>query len=251
MFVRFHYGAGYKSVHLLFAVCLLSLSASASAASLSYTGFLSSPESDAQFTFTLQSANTVTFQTWGFGGGINAAGQIIPAGGFDPLIALFSGSTAAIVTDGLGDPYADADNLVNGPSADPTAISFVGNCPPAGTVAIGVNSDCGDDFMLVHLSAGTYTISLSDASYVPAAVYDNGTLGEGFIDLTGGAFQTCDSTDGSCITPDASYALDIVSPGLTPEPSAWSLLGIGLAALAGMKQLKKRRETPNSIGGNI
>jgi hypothetical protein len=42
------------------------------------------------------------------------------------LIALFNGSgpTAAIVTDGSGNPLADADNLVNAP------WSYVGNCPP-------------------------------------------------------------------------------------------------------------------------
>jgi hypothetical protein len=251
MLARFRNGEGCKFAHLFFAVCLLSVSASAS--SISYQGTLSSPETDAEFTFALKSAGVVTFQTWGFGGGTNASNQIVAPGGFDPLIALFSGlgPTATIVTDGLGDPFADADNLVNGPLIDPTLISYVGNCPPAGEVAIGVDNDCGDDLMQVSLSAGTYTLTLSDANYIPNALYDLGTLSEGYSDLTAGVFQTCDSTDGSCITPNGNYAVDIVSSGLAvaPEPSALSLLGIGLAALAGLKQLKNRRKAPNSIGG--
>jgi len=214
--------------------------------SLSFTGTLDTPESVFEQGFTLSSEDTIFFQTWGFGGGINAAGQTIPAGGFDPMIALFAGTglNAAIVTDGGGNPIADGDSLSNPP------WSFVGNCPAAGTVAIGVNNDCGDDDIQVALPAGTYTLLLTDANYTPNAVYDNGTLSEGFTDFTDGVFQTCD-TDGSCIAPNGNFAVDIVSsqPGLTsisPEPSALSLLGLGFAALAGLKQFGKRRSPPTN-----
>lgn len=227
-------------------LCLFAASAlGLSAESLSYTGTLSSPEIAFQTTFTLPAAGSVTFQTWGFGGGINAAGQVIPAGGFDPLIALFSGSgpTANIVVDGSSNPLADADNLSNPP------WSFVGNCPPAGTVAIGSNNDCGDDFMQTPLPAGTYTLLLTDANYIPQAIFDNGTLSEGFVDLTGGVFQTCDPGSGACINPNGNYAVDIVSDqqiltSTTPEPSTFLLLCSGLALLAGAKLLNPRRIPP-------
>src|SRR5580704_9063053 len=89
----------------LFLATFFLLSAPASAGPvdfLSYTGDLSTPQSILEATFTLPASDTVTFQAWGFGGGTNAAGAVIPAGGFDPLIALFSGfgPTATIVTDG-------------------------------------------------------------------------------------------------------------------------------------------------------
>ena len=72
-------------------------------------------------TFTLTSQNFVTFQTWSFGGGTNAAGTVIPAGGFDPLISLFAGPAAtATIYVVTGNPVADADNLLNPP------WSFVG-----------------------------------------------------------------------------------------------------------------------------
>ena len=233
---------GRTSVFLLSVVCLLTATAKGGPiSSLSYTGTLASPESVFETTFTLTASDTITFQTWGFGGGTNAAGQVISAGGFDPLIALFNGPvpTATIYVDGSGNPLADADNLLNPP------WSFVGNCPPAGTVAIGVNSDCGDDFMQVALSAGTYTLLLSDANYIPDAVYDNGALSEGFTDLTAGQIQTCDAGDNTCISPNGNYAVDIVSTKAdltpTPEPRGLSPLCVSLAALVGLKQLRKRR----------
>jgi hypothetical protein len=205
-------GVCLKCGFLLSVVCLLSATASGSSGYLSYTGTLGSAQSVFEVTFTLTVSDTVTVQTWGFGGGTNAAGQVISAGGFDPLIALFKGSvtTATMYVDGSGNPLADAANLIN------ASWSYVGNCPAARTVFIGANMDCGDVKMQVALPAGTYTLVLTDANYQPAAIYDNGTLSEGFTDLTEGVFQTCD-TDGSCITPSGHYGVDIVSTksGLT------------------------------------
>jgi hypothetical protein len=178
------------------AICLLSATASGQVSTLSYTGTLGTPQSVFEVTFTLAASDTVTFRTWGFGGGTNAAGQVISAGGFDPLIALFTGpvATATMYLDGSGNPVADADNLLNAP------WSYVGNCPAAGTVAIGANHDCGDDLMQVALPAGTYTLLLTDANYQPGAIYDGGAQ-----------FQTCDPSANVCINPDGHYAVDIIS----------------------------------------
>jgi hypothetical protein len=230
-------------------LCLLAATAvGLSAESLSYTGTLNTPQDVFATTFTLTATDTVTFQTWGFGGGTNAAGTAIPAGGFDPLITLFSGTglSATMVVDGSNNPLANADNLYNPP------WSFVDNCPAAGTVAIGGNNDCGDVLMQAVLGAGTYTLVLTDANYIPFAVYDPTVpLSGGFSDLTGGAFQTCDPVADACITPNGNYAVDIVSAqsDLTtpiPEPSTLPLLCIGLAVLAGAQLLNKRRMSPHA-----
>lgn len=151
---------------------------SLSAGSLPFTGTLSSAGSVFEDTFTLTAADTVTVQTWGFGGGSNAAGQAILAGGFDPLIALFSGSS-------------------------PTAAM-------AETSAIGTDNDCGDDYMQMGLPAGTCTLVLSDANYIPEAVFDN-TLSRkdswisqaGFSDPLSG----CDVNRKAAIGPDACRTL--------------------------------------------
>jgi hypothetical protein len=223
-------------------LCLLAAAAvSLSAESLSYVGTLGSPESAFETTFTLSANDTVTLQTWGFGGGTNAAGESIAAGGFDPLISLFDGpiSSATMAVDLSSNPLADSDALNNPP------WSYVSNCPPAGTVTIGSSSDCGDDYMQVSLLAGTYTLVLTDAGYSPLAIYDNGALSEGFSDLTGGVFQTCDAGSVNCISPNGNYAVDIVSnqPDLvvTPEPATLTLLSAGLAVLAGFRRSNNRR----------
>jgi hypothetical protein len=192
--------------------------------SVSYTGTFSTPEDDWMVPVTLTSPGNITLQTYGFGGGTNAAGTLIAAGGFDPFVGLFQGTGAtALFLDGT------ADNLSNYPS-EPSA------CPPAGLVTIGsVAGQCGDvQLVFTGLAAGTYTVLLSDANYVPNAVYEAiGYLGDGFSDLTGGSlpFQTCyDPTD--CNTDSTNWALDVTTAGTTssstPEPASFLLVGPAL-----------------------
>lgn len=107
-------------------------------------------------------------------------------------------------------------------------------CPPAGTVAVGgVANQCGDvNLQFTGLAAGTYTVLLTDGEYISNAVFESSPafLGDGFTDLTGGAFQTCvDAND--CNTDTANWALDISAPAgsSVPEPSPIALAAIGLA----------------------
>jgi hypothetical protein len=240
--------AGFEGWLALLICPLVLFPVPANGSAFYFTGTLATPESVFETVFTLPSSSVVTFQTWGFGGGMNAGGQVIPAGGFDPLISLFAGpvATATMYVDSSGNPLADADNLLNPP------WSYVGNCPPAGTVAIGSDNDCGDDFMQALLPAGTYTLVLTDANYIPNAIYDNGVLSEGFTDFTAGVFQTCDPVSNACITPNGNYAVDIISTsGFTPEPGALSLVAVGLAALGGLKQFRKRRQSSHAKGEHL
>lgn len=59
----------------------------------SFVGSLDSsdPNSFALFPVTLAAAGALHIQTWGYGGGINAAGTMIAGGGFDPYVSLFAG----------------------------------------------------------------------------------------------------------------------------------------------------------------
>jgi hypothetical protein len=216
-------------------IALATLLPLAKADTVSYTGTLASSSDVFETTLTLGTAGSVVLQTFGFGGGVNGAGTTIAAGGFDPLVGIFSGTGAGatVVTDAASNAYITSDLLTN-------YGSFMG-CPPAGTVNLG-GAICGDITMSLSLAAGTYTIFLADAAYLPNAVFDNGTLGEGFTDLTGGAFQTC-NTDAfgntTCANDTGNWALDVTTGRAittTPEPSSMFLLAAGLAGVVAARR---------------
>ena len=98
--------------------------------------------------------------------------------------------------------------------------------------------------MALSLSTGTYTILLSDGAYIPNAVFSGvGTLGDGFTDFTGGAFQTCaDATD--CNTDTANWALDVSTSGSpqAPEPASWAMACLGLLGLSVAVRISKKQE---------
>jgi hypothetical protein len=215
--------------------------------SSSFTGTLSSSTDVVEEIFTLSSPATIGVQTWGFGGGKNAAGNTILPGGTDPFLGIFAGTggTATILTDGSSNPFGTSLDLSN--YGNP---NFLG-CPPAGAPVIGGPPQCGDITMtLASLAAGTYTAVLSDGQYIPQAVFDNGTLGEGFNDFTGGAFCNLLINGVSC--PDAlggAYAFDItglpagsVPPLAVPEPAfAGTVLGTAMLAWGFIASSRRRR----------
>lgn len=222
-----------KQIRILCAGVLLLAALSsaprAKADGVSYTGTLASSTDVFETTLALTTTSNVTLQTFGFGGGVNQAGKSITAGGTDPFLAIFSGtgSSATLLTNGMGNPFATSLDLTN-------YSSFMG-CGPAGAPSIGGSPQCGDVQMnLSSLVADVYTVVLSDGQYIANATFDNGTLGEGFSDLTGGQFCNLVINGANCSATGA-YALDIttkpVSTGIVPEPATLLLLGTGLAAL--------------------
>ena len=179
-------------------------------------------------------SGSITLQTYGFGGGTNAAGSLISAGGFDPFVGLFEGTgPTALLLDGT------ADNLSNYTNA---------GCGSANLLTIGkVTGQCGDVYLQFNgLAAGAYTVVLSDANDVPNAVDETtGYLGDGYSDLTGGSFplQTCYDAN-NCNTDTANWALDVTTPGnaatSAPEPTTLAITGLGLV-IVGLTCRRKRR----------
>jgi len=176
------------------------------ASTFSFTGTLADGSQVQYFSFTT-SQETVIY-TLSYGGGTNAAGTIIPPGGFDPLLTLY-----------------DADGNQIGSFEDSAAAG--GGC--LGSINPGPNG-CLDAYFDTSLNPGTYTLALSQFTTTP-----NGSLADGFTydpSICAGSF--CDSFD-NITGLTGNWALDIVGADSAaadaPEPRTFFLLLAMFAAL--------------------
>jgi hypothetical protein len=222
---KFSYGIKGVSMRLFKVLSLfLLLPALASAETLSYIGNLDPANPNDVFltSFTLGLAADVHIQTWGYGGtsgapgGTNAAGMVIPAGGFDPYLSLFLGY---------------------GPTATFLTSNDDGGCGPAAPDPV-----CGDSRLdITSLAAGTYTLALTlPFNYSFAENYGSGTLGDGFIGLQADYYDAASNK-----VRTSAYAVDVnstgISTGTVPEPGSLSLFATGLVLAS---TLTLRRYTP-------
>jgi hypothetical protein len=88
--------------------CALVLAAAgiSSAATISFTGSFNY-DSDVQLFVVSTAGLSFDVRTFGYGGGTNSAGTIIPEGGFAPSIAVYDSTGAFIAADTIGGTYTD------------------------------------------------------------------------------------------------------------------------------------------------
>ena len=182
----------------------------AAAANFSFTGSLATPGTVQFFDFNVGAASTVTLRTWSYAGGVNAAGDTIARGGFDPILGLFALPGGARINQnddgGCGNVAADA-----------------------------VSGRCWDTFLTSVLSPGDYRVSVQ--------VYPN-FAGDNLSDPFAGA-TTFDDVSGTPNNPRSNlWAFDILNvnsaqvvPGI-PEPASWAMLiaGFGLVGAAARRR---------------
>jgi hypothetical protein len=178
------------------------------ASPVSYAGsFLTDDQVDL-FTFQVDTAGTVTLQTFGYAGGVDGAGVTVAAGGFDPVLTLFEGSGNFLETNDDG-----ACGVVG---TDPTTLN------------------CFDAYLSLPLGVGDYTLALTEADNLPL-----GDLVDGFSQVGNGNFscpeflgQTGAFCDASPSQRDGQYEVDIDAPALSPSPAPEPASGVLLLTAA-------------------
>lgn len=186
---------------------------SASPLAYSFTGGITPGDSGA-FTqddnvqyigFTVLSFETVTIQSWGFGGGTNAASTTIPSGGFQPVLTVYDTS---------GGIEAQDYNGCGACNTDPATL------------------DTWDAYISQGFLAGTYILAITEYNNVPYGPYwlgDSNEYGNGNFTSQPGAPGPFRFQDGSQRTGD--WAVDISPVDYAypiPEPASMALAGIGL-----------------------
>lgn len=181
-------------------VASVSMPTVASAADLSFVGTLLTDDGKAVFNFNLASTSTVKIRSLGYAGGTNAAGNLIAAGGFDPVLSLYDSSGQAIDfnDDGIGAAF------------DP------------------VSGTASDSSLSLSLAAGKYIVYLTQYDNfgpanlaLPFNFEGQPNFRNGFVDFNG--YQRT-----------GNWALDIngvTTAGAVPEPATWMLMLLGFAAV--------------------
>ena len=213
-----------KSVYLALLATLLSpMAANAVPIDVSFSGTFDQDDDVLLFSFVADGTSSITAISFGYAGGTQADGNVVSAGGFDPILTLFD-STGLIIS--VNDD--DGCSSVN-VGTDPNTNRRFDSC-----------------FESI-ISAGTYTLAISQ--------YNNFALGsnlsDGFTQDGAGNFTAdiCGETGaffdigfGDCSQRTNAWAFDLLnveSATRVPEPSTLALLGIGLFGMGAARRRKK------------
>lgn len=119
----------------------------AQAANLSFNStFGTNPDTIESFFFTADGASTVTIRSYGYGGGTTSQNTTILAGGFDPVLTLFDGTTGAYILDRDDDIGLDFNLVQNLAAGNYRAVlsvqgNYANGAFPGGNFADGFTAD--------------------------------------------------------------------------------------------------------------
>lgn len=208
---------------------LLAMVSTAGALNYSFTGTFETDDEVQLFDFTVgEQSDNVILRSWSYAGGTNAAGEEIPDGGLDPILALFNSS--GLLIDQNDDGYGHV------PYDQTTGLDW-------------------DTYLKVDLAPGDYTVAVMQYDNFAAGPYlSDGFLQDGEGNFTGG----WNGIAGGSFIDDAgnqrtnAWAFDILNvqeaamvdpetpTNESPEPATIFLLACGVIGLAGFrKKIKK------------
>jgi len=195
------------------------------ATNITLQGSFSADDNIQFFSVSVAAPATIDIRSYGYAGGTTSTGAVVPRGGFDTILTLFSASGV----------FIDDNDDGAGVAADPAT------------------GQAADARITANLAAGSYILAVTE--------YDNfsiGNLSDGFAETgnhnftadpnfaTGGAcpgglFRDISGTAGRCRT--GNWALDFVnvtSVTSVPEPETTALFGAGLLGFALVSRRKRR-----------
>ena len=193
---------------LLNSACLLALSlglsGNALASTVTQTGMFTADNDVYLYNFNAPTASTYTLYTTSYGGGMNLDGTTSMSGGFVPVLSLFTAAGAPVANDG-------GSGMCSGSA-----------------MADGATGMCDDAYLSLALTAGNYTLALTE---FPNVAINN--LSDGFLfasdphatgsvcGVSGGTFLQSDVIP--CVQRNGNYAVN-VSNSAVPEPATWILV---------------------------
>ena len=118
----------------------------------SFSGNFASDDDKASFNFVISAPGTVTLQSWSYTGGVDPLSNVIPGGGFGPVLSLF---------DSLG-------NLLGFDRGGVVGEIPPNDCGTGGRSVDIVSGQCLDAYLQSPLgSAGTYTVVITKQDNTP------------------------------------------------------------------------------------
>ena len=192
-------------------VTTLGISGTANAADFSLRGAFAQDADVHLFDFSVVTESTVTLRTYSYGGGIQADGTVIAAGGFDPVLTLFDSDGNRL--------FFNDDDDTGSVSSDP------------------VTTQAYDSFLEGILSAGNYTLALTQYGNFSLGT----TLADGFSrtgNFTGDTFSRCEAGSSFC---------DFTGNIRTNE---WAFDALGVLPLKEADEIKPDPKPEDPIGND-